>query len=164
MHQGQYQNYGGEFYELKQWVFSKLLWNPNANLDNLITTFITDFYGAAAPYVREYYDLTANLLKDEGKHLMFDTHYDSDIYTKDFIKAGRHILKKAKESVKDDETLLFRVEELYAQILYLSVKRDPWKSVKDGSLTELKAFLKATGMNVSENETAEQFIKSPEPI
>lgn len=164
MHQGQYQNYGGEFYELKQWVFSKLLWNPNANLDNLITTFITDFYGAAAPYVREYYDLTANLLKGKGKHLMFDTHYDSDIYTKDFIKNGRRILKKAKESVKDDETLLFRVEELYAQILYLSVKRDPWKSVKDGSLTELKTFLKATGMNVSENETAEQFIKSPEPI
>ena len=145
-------------------MFSKLLWNPNANLDNLITTFITDFYGAAAPYVREYYDLTANLLKGKGKHLMFDTHYDSDIYTKAFIKNGRRILKKAKESVKDDEILLFRVEELYAQILYLSVKRDPWKSVKDGSLTELKTFLKATGMNVSENETAEQFIKSPEPI
>lgn len=80
------------------------------------------------------------LLKDEGKHLMFDTHYDSDIYTKDFIKAGRHILKKAKESVKDDETLLFRVEELYAQILYLSVKCDPWKSVKDGSADRIKSF------------------------
>lgn len=43
--------------DLKQYLISKLLWNPDVNADSVINHFITNYYGAAAPFIREYFDL-----------------------------------------------------------------------------------------------------------
>jgi hypothetical protein len=56
--QGAYQSYGSEFTELRSWVLAQLLWNPQKNDRDLITTFVEGYYGqAAAPFIREYLDL-----------------------------------------------------------------------------------------------------------
>ncbi len=55
---------GHEFSELKSWVLSKLLWNPEADVPALIDSFTNGFYGPAAPWIRKYiYQMQDELLK-----------------------------------------------------------------------------------------------------
>ena len=48
---------GHEFSELKSYLISRLLWNPDVNADSVINQFLDGYYGAAAPYIRNYIDL-----------------------------------------------------------------------------------------------------------
>ena len=56
--QANYQSIGGEFSDLKAWVLSKLLWNPYQDTRELVSQFINDYYGEAAPYIQRYFDLS----------------------------------------------------------------------------------------------------------
>jgi hypothetical protein len=40
--------------ELKSYVLAKLLWNPEADADNIIQEFLQGYYGRAAPAINEY--------------------------------------------------------------------------------------------------------------
>jgi uncharacterized protein DUF4838/F5/8 type C domain-containing protein len=53
----------GEFAELRSYVVAKLFQNPTANANELISSFINDYYGNAARYIRQYFDL----LQDQAK-------------------------------------------------------------------------------------------------
>ena len=44
--------------DVKQYLIAKLLWDPYIDADSVVTRFIDKYYGNAAPYIREYYDLT----------------------------------------------------------------------------------------------------------
>jgi len=43
--------------DLRAWLVSKLLWNPDLNTDQLIQEFLTGYYGPAAPVVASYITL-----------------------------------------------------------------------------------------------------------
>lgn len=45
-----------EMGELKMWLYAKLLWNPDADVDALIDTYVNAAYGAGAKKVKEYLD------------------------------------------------------------------------------------------------------------
>ena len=45
-----------EFYELRQYLIAKLLWNPDADVNALMDDFLDGYYGPAANYIREYID------------------------------------------------------------------------------------------------------------
>ncbi|KAF5036484.1 hypothetical protein DSECCO2_574600 [anaerobic digester metagenome] len=49
--------HGVEFAELKTYLLSKLLWNPDADADAIIDDFMKHYYGAAAMWIRNYFDL-----------------------------------------------------------------------------------------------------------
>ncbi len=51
---------GLEFAELKGYLLSKLLWNPNIPADSVINEFMEGYYGDAAPYVHSYFNLLHN--------------------------------------------------------------------------------------------------------
>ena len=70
--EGQYQSTGGSFADLRTWVLNKLLWNPEQDIMALVDDFIGGYYGAAAPYVREYFDLCHAQLKDD---MVLDIYY-----------------------------------------------------------------------------------------
>ena len=44
----------GEFAELKCYLQSKLMWNPDQDVDALIDRFMKGYYGPAAPFARRY--------------------------------------------------------------------------------------------------------------
>lgn len=53
--QGQYQGgNNGEFGELRSYLISRLLWNPDADVERDAKEFMDEYYGEAAPYVCEY--------------------------------------------------------------------------------------------------------------
>jgi hypothetical protein len=59
----------GEFAELRGYLIAKLLWNPDANVDSLMTDFLQGYYGAAAPHIRRYIDTMHGALAMSGEGL-----------------------------------------------------------------------------------------------
>ncbi len=69
--EGQYESSGGAFSELKSWMLAKLMWNADLDSKALIEEFVTDYYGAAAPYVQQYIELCQGLVNDDYMGLFF---------------------------------------------------------------------------------------------
>ncbi|MBP3406648.1 MAG: DUF4838 domain-containing protein [Kiritimatiellae bacterium] len=66
--QGVYASPRSDFAELKAWILAKLMWNPEQDFDMLLTRFLDGFYGAAAPFVREYIEKLHAIDRDEVKY------------------------------------------------------------------------------------------------
>ena len=47
----------GDMSELKLWLYGKLLWNPDQDVDQLIDTYCNAAYGRGARFVKEYLDI-----------------------------------------------------------------------------------------------------------
>ena len=141
--EAQYQSAGAEFDEMKAWTVNQLLWNPEQNVDSLVSIFIKNYYGKAAPHVKEYYDLCQSLVKP-------DVHYgiyireNHEIYSDAFIQKAFDILEKAKAAAESDN-IREQVDRVRMQPLYLHCMRHKAESLNDGTWAELKALMQKYG-------------------
>ena len=124
--EAQYQSAGAEFDELKAWVVNQLLWNPEQDVDSLVSIFVKGYYGKAAPYVKEYYDLCQSLVKPD-LHYGIYIRENHEIYSDDFILKAFAILDKANR--------------VRMQPLYLYCMRHKAASMQDGRWSELKGLM-----------------------
>ena len=60
---------GGEFAELRSYMISKLLWNPDLNVDALMNEFLNGYYGKAGPHIRKYIDNMRDAQQSSGMPL-----------------------------------------------------------------------------------------------
>lgn len=103
---------GVDFSEMRAWILAKLMWNPSQDTDSLMTVFTDGYYGAAAPYMREYRKSLEKSLLESGLELWI---YDSPISHKDGMLDAAHIeaynamFDKAEAAVAADQQLLDRV-------------------------------------------------------
>lgn len=67
---------GGDFAELRAYLVSKLMWNPEANVDSLMQHFLHGYYGEAAPYLYQYIKVMEGALIGSGQRLWI---YDSPV-------------------------------------------------------------------------------------
>ena len=96
----------GEFAQLKGWLLAKLMWNPDQPLEPLLDRFFRGHYGAAAPYVREYFDRVERSVMERKKVRFSIWEKDRrDLFPDELIEWARGVFAKAKEAVKDDELL-----------------------------------------------------------
>ena len=96
----------GEFAQLKGWLLAKLMWNPDQPLEPLLDRFFRGHYGAAAPYVREYYDRVQRIITEKEKvHFTIWEKDRKDLFPDEFVNWARHVFAKAKETVKGDALL-----------------------------------------------------------
>lgn len=140
MEEGAHNTFWNEFSELKQWMLAKLLWNPYQDTDSLTKMFIDDYYGKAAPYVRQYYDLCRSLVNDKV-HFTIQLDWNSPLYSDKFISSGIAILDDAQQQVVGDDEITKRVKRLSAQVYYLKIRRSPVKSRLDGTLDAFKQIV-----------------------
>lgn len=151
-----YQAVGGEFEELKSWVVSQLLWNPNQNTDSLVNVFIKGYYGKAAQRVIAYYRLCKSLVKR-------NTHFDiyigenHELYSERFITRASKILNDALVLAEND-TIRDRVERVKLQPLYLYCMRNKEQAQIDGNWNELERIMRKYKAQPSEHQTIEQFL------
>ena len=92
-----------DFEELKAWLLAKLMWNPEQDEKALLDRFFAGYYGAAAPFVREYYErLRREVLAHPGERLgIFDANPPS-WYTADLATWAKGLFREAEAAVKDD--------------------------------------------------------------
>lgn len=60
---------GGEWAELRAYIVSKLLWDPDIDVEATLDDFLAGYYGAAAPHLRAYIDTQHDALAASGADL-----------------------------------------------------------------------------------------------
>jgi len=100
--------------ELKQYFIAKLLWNPDLNSDSLISRFIDKYYGNAAPFISEYFELSHSTLKAVADTVSLDiyglpSYYFRSFLTRDLVNQYHDLMNRAEEAVVNDSASLSRV-------------------------------------------------------
>lgn len=68
--QGDYHCQTGDFVQLRNWVMSKLLWNPSLDQGKLMDEFIAGYYAPElVPIYRKYFDVLSDAVEASGIHL-----------------------------------------------------------------------------------------------
>ena len=102
-----------EFYELRQYLIAKLLWNPDADVKALTDDFLRGFYGPASSYISQYITTMHNALEQSGGTLgIYGYPYDGiqTYLTPDLIKTYIAVFDKAERAVSDQPEYLARVK------------------------------------------------------
>lgn len=154
-----YQSNGAAFSEMKSWVLSKLLWDPEQDTDALVNEFINAYYGPAAAKIREYYDLCLGQVKDDT-FMGFAFDHNHAIFTDEFVSKSFDVLQAAKKEVAGDQEFTDRVDRVVAQILFLKVMRNKEGAIADGSRDELVRIIKKFDIRPREGQTAEAFFET----
>lgn len=131
--QGGCQGRHAEFAELKAWLLSKWLWNPDAPYEALVDDFMNGYYGKAAPFVRRYFDNVQALAKtfDPLKNplrINVDPRVSVDPrtmgLTEEFLDEGEALFRKALAAVSDDPWAWWRVRVTALSIDYCRARRE----------------------------------------
>lgn len=112
--EGAYQGRHGEFAELKAWLTAKWLWNPDLEADPLIDRFMKGYYGAAAPFVREYFDM---LEAARPRRLGIADDEVPWLDDESLVKATA-LWAKALAAVKDDKECAYNVRMGMFPVVY----------------------------------------------
>ena len=112
---------GGEMAELRAYMLSKLLWNPDLNMDELINDFLNGYYGNASGFIKEYIDLVHNSMEQTNAVLdIFSgpVRAKETFLSKDLLKKYQSIFEKAESSVADKPDVLLRVKSARLPVYY----------------------------------------------
>jgi hypothetical protein len=60
-----------ELFELRSYITAKLLWNPNLNIEELITEFTEGYYKESGIYVKKYIDLVHKKIQEDEDYFLF---------------------------------------------------------------------------------------------
>ena len=155
--EAQYESAGAEFDEMKAWTVNQLLWNPQQDVDSLVTIFIDGFYGKAAPRVMDYYRLCQSLVTPDVHYGIY-INEQHEIYSDDFNQQAFDILEEARE-MAEDETIRERVERVRMQPLYLYCMRHKAEALNDGRWEELVGLMKKYKARHREGHSQERFFE-----
>ena len=144
MEQAAYQSRGGEFSELRAYLISRLLWNPDVNTENAINDFMYGYYGRSGQLVRQYFDLLNSRVTTDT-HIHLGLTPEDKLFTDEFINQSYQIFEEAKK-VADNDEILHRVEMASLPIFYLKCKRMPVLSRFDGTYDAFCAITKREGI------------------
>lgn len=112
---------GGDFAELRTYLVSKLMWDADCDIDSLMNHFLEGYYGAAAPYMRQYIDVMEGALLSSGLRLWI---YDSPVSHKNgmlrplLVRKYNELFEKAENAVADDSVYLDRGQRQRLQLMY----------------------------------------------
>ena len=127
---GDYQGHHGDLAEWKTFLTAKLLWNPDADVRVLEKNFTDGFYGAGAPYVREYLALRRQLVAQErkwsGKFGCF-ARSNAKLFEGSFVDDSVKLWLKARKAVKGDPVREYNVMMGAVSSFYLKAMRDGCK-------------------------------------
>jgi hypothetical protein len=99
----------GDFPQLRIWLMSKLMWNPQLDQSQLTSEFLHGYYGDAAPYLQGYLDLVQkSFLKQNRKLSAFNK--DWIFLTLNDMNQATRLFEQAANAVKEDSILASRVQ------------------------------------------------------
>ncbi len=125
---------GGDFAELRAYLVSKLMWNPEADADSLMQHFLQGYYGKAAPYIYRYIKVMEGALIGSGQRLWI---YDSPVSHKQgmlkpaLMRRYDALFDQAERAVAEDETLRKRVQRARLPLQYSELEIARTESDKD---------------------------------
>ncbi|MEG1006755.1 MAG: DUF4838 domain-containing protein [Bacteroides sp.] len=125
---------GGDFAELRAYLVSKLMWNPEANTDSLMQHFLHGYYGEAAAPIYRYIKVMEGALIGSGQRLWI---YDSPVSHKkgmlkpELMRRYNALFDEAEKAVSGDERLLKRVQRARLPLQYSELEIARTENEKD---------------------------------
>lgn len=157
--EGVYNSYGGAWAELRTWVIGKLLWNPDQDVKPLVEEFIRNYYGAAAPYVQQYFDYCHAQIKDDSVVRIFDS-FNHPFFTDEFIAESSAMLEKARQAVENEsDEMKHRVDLVRLQPQYLRLMRHPQQALEDGTYDHFVKMIRTYKIKINEWTAIEPWIE-----
>ena len=114
---------GPDLVELRQYLVSKLLWDPDCDLERHRDEFLDYYYGAAAPFVLEYIETLCRKCEEDDIHVGFNDPPVSDLFSEEMLDRCGKILARGEEAVAGDPLLATRVRKIALSIEYVRLKR-----------------------------------------
>lgn len=116
---------GHEFSELKSYLLSRLLWNPEIKVDSVINDFMNGYFGPAAPFVRTYLDTLQGEIYKTKEWL--DIYGHPTVHQNTFlseVNINRYLeyFRLARESVKDQPDYLLHVKTYELPVQYAAME------------------------------------------
>ena len=104
---------GHEFSELKSYLISQLLWNPEIKFANVKNRFIEEYYGAAGKWIRKYIELLKEELKESEQNMGIYQHpvaLSKTVLSQKNIENYKIFFDNAEKSVRNQAQFLNRVK------------------------------------------------------
>ncbi|HBL74197.1 MAG: hypothetical protein A2W90_17750 [Bacteroidetes bacterium GWF2_42_66] len=120
------------FRDLFMFVQSRLLWQPDSNVEDLIDEFMSVYYGPAASTVREYFDFMNNEINLRSIHQMCEKS-NPELVTPEFAGKALEMFERAQAAVVNDSVYLRRVEAEKFCVLWSDI--DQRNTIKDNIKT-----------------------------
>jgi len=115
--QGNGEDLSGEFGELRYYILSKLMWEPNGDVDRWMREFMAAYYGMAAQPIREYIDAMIKHVTENEVHVRIYDDPDKGHMPDWMIELADKKFDEA-EYLADDEDVLERVRKSRIQVKY----------------------------------------------
>lgn len=125
---------GGDFAELRAYMVSKLMWNPEADSDSLMNTFLNGYYKQAAPFIYQYIKIMEGALLGSGVPLWI---YDSPVTHKhgmlkpELMRRYNALFDEAEKAVAGDKEILKRVRRSRLPLQFSELEIARTESEKD---------------------------------
>jgi hypothetical protein len=97
--------------EMRAWTLCQLMWNVDADVNELYREFALAYYGAAAPFLLDYVHQVTALCLRKKIQLRPNSPVSSAFVDYDFLERAEQYFAQAGESVRGDPCLSKRVEE-----------------------------------------------------
>ena len=136
----------------RSWIVGKLMWNPDADVDDLLDTFCSRFYGKAAAPMRRYLARLEAAWERLGNPYDFRVDYDSDekgydLYTEDDFRFFEECIAEA-ERLSPSGVAAARIAALKSKLVpFIEKARDSryWRANPDGGVDSGENLLKNPG-------------------
>lgn len=135
--QGNAESISGEFGELRGYIISRLMWEPDLDVDAAMDEFLQGYYGNAAANVRKFLDLLQEkVLASEG-HFGLDTKPEKYI-PEDFNDWADPIWDEAEKNAENAEVLQ-RVRKSRLCVRFMRIRKMRFDDPnRDKMLTDFK--------------------------
>ena len=113
---------GVDLNELRSYLITSLLWNPELDVEATMMEFLTLYYGAAAPAIRRYIQALTDAVEDENIHVGFNDQCDRPYLTDERLDAYEAMLAEAAEAVSGDTIRAMRVDRARLALRWVRMK------------------------------------------
>ena len=113
---------GSDLNELRAYVIAKLLWDADTDVGRHIREFTDHYYGAAAPYVRDYINLLCDTAERENIHVGFNEKTALPLYREEILERLDALLRQAEAAVSGDALRHWRVARARLSVRYVRLK------------------------------------------
>ncbi|WP_078119563.1 DUF4838 domain-containing protein [Thiosocius teredinicola] len=121
--EGSWNTPSAEFAQLRAWMLSRLLWNPDLDPEEVVREFCELYYGPAAQPVMQYIDLMHRAIRQSGDVLAEKTQVDLKMFNLEFVSEVDAFFDRAEKLAADDPVRLKHVRAARMPIDYVAAAR-----------------------------------------
>ena len=133
--QGNGESPSGEFGELRAYLITKLMWDPDLDVSEAMNDFLTGYYGRAAAPIRAYIDMLQEHVTTQHIHVGIYCSPQQGHIPEALLEKAEKLFDRA-EALADDEDVLARVQRSRLQIRYVRLNITPAEDPAYGPMAE----------------------------